>query len=538
MTPVSRRVARAAALLLAVLPAASTEAGDRQIPVRPLREAAPTRLPDPGIDTFLGVVAADSGDGLAVERVVPGSAARTAGLRRGDVLLSFAGRPLRESADLTAALRVHAPGARVTVGVRRNGADSEVRVRLRGRRRPDGIHRESAFRLGVVPLRFADDDAPVARGAALRRLLFERTGTEGAGASLADYYDAQSLGRLRVFGQVFEPVTLRLDRRHYAQQPLGAHGRSPFAEAAKQLEGREDARLLADHDGIAFLYEGAPEKRAGLALWPHRSTVEVGGRRLPYYVHAVGQPKSGAIGVHCHEFAHLLGLPDTYGVGHRTGCGDFCLMGIGHRGGPKTGERSPFSLCAWCRMRLAWLEPVSVDPRTLQRLRLEPVSSGRRETLLIPFTRDARAFLLLENRTRVGFDAELPSSGLLVWRLGCAPTRGQGRYGGYQDLVEAHGIDVFDASLVRTEEIAFPTDRAQSLTPDTTPALWSGVPGSFEVHLSDIRRTGDAIDVTIGPSRAAGQRPPRPISTSEPDADGVVVRRDPITGDEVRFRVR
>jgi hypothetical protein len=289
-------------------------------------------------------------------------------------------------------------------------------------------------------------------------------------------------------------------------------------------------------DGIAFLYGGDPETRPGFALWPHRSTVTAGGRRLPYYVHGIGEADASAIGVHCHEFGHLLGLPDVYGAGHVTGCGDFCLMAIGHRGGGASGARSPFSMCAWCRMRLGWIDPVLLDPRTPQRVRIDPVARERGGAVVVPLSPRTDEYLLLEVRRRAGFDAELPSAGLLVWHVGGTSTPGQGRYGNYVNLIAAHGIDCVDAALVRTGEIAFPTARAHDLTPDTSPAARTAAADGFAAYLTNIEAlAGGSVALTLGVARRVEQKLPTPPAESPPDADGFVVRTDPITGRSVKL---
>ena len=189
-------------------------------------------------------------------------------------------------------------------------------------------------------------------------------------------------------------------------------------------------------------------------------------------------------------------------------------------------------------MRLGWLPTVIVDPAVPQRLRL-PRSVGRDGgALVVPLDDGCREYLLLEARARAGFDRELPSAGLLVWRVGGAATPGQGAYGAEVDLVEAHGIDTFDASFVRTDEIAFPTVRARDLTPDTVPSSSSLRPGGLQVHLTDVRRHADgSVSVTIGVPRTVVQRPPEPLPVERPAADGTVTRIDPITGETVRFEV-
>jgi hypothetical protein len=165
------------------------------------------------------------------------------------------------------------------------------------------------------------------------------------------------------------------------------------------------------------------------------------------------------------------------------------------------------------------MDPAIVDPRVAQRIRLRPAQSGPDQCVLVPLDARCDEYVVLENRVRRGADAELPSEGLLVWHAGGTPTPGQSVYGQPVDLVEAHGIDTFEASLVRTDEIAFPTPR-------------------FALHLTDIVRDADgSVAFTIGVPRRVRQDPPAAWAADPPDAGGWVVRTDPVTGEEARFYV-
>jgi S1-C subfamily serine protease len=87
---------------------------------------------------FLGVsarTAADEanpqvGTGAQVVQVEPGSGADEAGLDVGDVVTAVGDRPVTTSAELTAAVRSHAPGDQVTLTVRRGDNTSTVEVTL------------------------------------------------------------------------------------------------------------------------------------------------------------------------------------------------------------------------------------------------------------------------------------------------------------------------------------------------------------------------------------------------------------------------
>ncbi|MCE9634711.1 MAG: M6 family metalloprotease domain-containing protein [Planctomycetes bacterium] len=516
----------------------SAKGAPQRLAVRETSRAARSAIAGPDLVAWLGVVVESSISGVRVLRVVPGSPADDAGLRGGDMLQRVGNVDLATGDDLDQALEVFRPGDGVTIAATRGGKTIAPTARLAARRPPDSIFRGSVFKLAAVPIRFADDTAPAADPETVRRLLFEHTGRAERGASVADYYTAQSLGRLSVEGDVLEAVQLPHTRSSYAALPMGAMAGSAFQEASDLLRTRLGDARLADFDGIAFLYGGAPETRSGFALWPHRSTVTAGARRIPYYVQASAGAEGRSIGIHCHEFGHLIGLSDAYGSGHRTGSGDFCAMAIGHRGGLQQGADRPFSLCAQCKMQLGWLEPVIVDPRVEQRIRLRPAASGLDQALLLPLDARCEEYVLLETRVRRAFDAELPSEGLLVWHIGGARPPGQAVYEQPVDLIEAHGVDTFDAALVRTDDIAFPSARCRDITPETTPGVTPSTPRSFRLDLTDIVREADgSVVLTIGVAKRVRQDPPAPYALDPPDAEGYVARRDPITGEESRFYV-
>jgi acetylornithine deacetylase/succinyl-diaminopimelate desuccinylase-like protein len=84
---------------------------------------------------FLGVGSDGQGeaDGLRLTRVVPDSAAARAGLREGDVLVRFDGRPVSGFEDLTAALRARQRGDEVRILYLRDGLEHDTVATLDAR---------------------------------------------------------------------------------------------------------------------------------------------------------------------------------------------------------------------------------------------------------------------------------------------------------------------------------------------------------------------------------------------------------------------
>lgn len=84
---------------------------------------------------FIGILVADPDDraGLIIESTTEDGAARAAGLKAGDVLISLDGKKVSSSNELRVALLAYKPGDTVRTVVDRNGAEREVDVELTGR---------------------------------------------------------------------------------------------------------------------------------------------------------------------------------------------------------------------------------------------------------------------------------------------------------------------------------------------------------------------------------------------------------------------
>ncbi len=169
-------------------------------------------------------------------------------------------------------------------------------------------------------------------------------------------------------------------------------------------------------------------------------------------------PQSGTIGVFCHEFGHVLGLPDLYDIDYSSqGIGEWGLMAGGgwpNRPGDPPGS-CPIHMCGWSKMMLGWVEVVNID-RPMENVGISPViEDGVIHRVWTDGEDDSQEYFLLENRQPIGFDEgllrrqvafDLPSpEGLLVTHIDMI------RFGqGNQDNAdEEHRlVDVEEASPV------------------------------------------------------------------------------------------
>ena len=123
----------------------------------------------------------------------------------------------------------------------------------------------------------------------------------------------------------------------------------------------------------------------------------------------------------CHETAHLLGLPDLYPKAAYTqgdvGCWD--LMGAGT---PSQDFDGPPQLSAWSRIRLGWINSsliktvnVSDTQEVIELYDLE-TAPNELQTKAIKVAITSDIYYLVELRTQILFDKNLPSSGILIYR--------------------------------------------------------------------------------------------------------------------------
>lgn len=115
-------------------------------------------------------------------------------------------------------------------------------------------------------------------------------------------------------------------------------------------------------------------------------------------------------GVDCHEFGHLLGLPDLYDYsGNSSGVGDFSLMGSGSWADI---ANTPVHLDAWSKYFMGWSDTIE-DPVgivTTETAQLNPINYKYT-------TSDPLEYFMVENRQTIMFDSYLPAYGLLMWHI-------------------------------------------------------------------------------------------------------------------------
>jgi immune inhibitor A len=132
-------------------------------------------------------------------------------------------------------------------------------------------------------------------------------------------------------------------------------------------------------------------------------------------------PGDMTIGVYSHELCHGFGLPDLYDTDYSSnGIGDWGIMSFGSWNGPGGRGGSPANPCAWSRIEMGFASPTVVTSNVTGQA-IGAVETGG-AIFRLPSSGPNSEYFLVENRRRIGYDAYLPSEGLLIWHIDEAKT--------------------------------------------------------------------------------------------------------------------
>lgn len=262
---------------------------------------------------------------------------------------------------------------------------------------------------------------------------------ESKGSAWKYFYDSSN-GQYDPQFDVVGPVTVSQNMAYYGGN-IGGGDKNPEAmivEACKLVNDSVDFSLYDnDNDGIAdfvyVIYAGYGEADGGAAntIWPHQyfifQTLKLDNTKI--YRYACSNEMDNytkhhtGIGTFCHEFSHVLGLPDLY---ETTGYGDHKTMGewsILDYGPYNNDGNTPPAYSAYERFFMGWLTPrLITEPENITLAELNEsqeallISSSDQHNL-IGNDPDPTTFYLLENRQQTGWDEYLPGHGLMLTKI-------------------------------------------------------------------------------------------------------------------------
>lgn len=272
----------------------------------------------------------------------------------------------------------------------------------------------------------------------------------GGTGSANDYFVAASDSIYQPVFDVYGPYEADFNMAHYGAES-GTNNDTDVPALIKEAcqkadaDGVNFANYDFDNNGtvdlvfVVFAGNNQAEGGGPSTIWPHRfglygsNTIILDGKTVVDYACTSEMRGRGStmcgIGTFCHEFSHLMGLPDFYDTdyNHETlGSWDIMCTGSYNNNGC-----TPPTFSAIERFYSGYMnEPDLVRLDTAGIYTLEPIETSNKAYLLSSradgfhnmscVNPSPNEFFMLENRQRVGWDAPfgaLPNTGLLITRV-------------------------------------------------------------------------------------------------------------------------
>ncbi len=337
--------------------------------------------------------------------------------------------------------------------------------------------------------------------------------------SVRDYYFDNSMGQFDPDFDIVGPVNL-----DYSCYEGNDKAREIFKAALDAVDDQVDfSQYDADNDGeidmVFFMVAGYSSSYSGNNsgyLWPHMSYLIdwwsgwppqpyiYDGKRMGTYASSCeiygwesqGTTMPNAIGTICHEFGHVLGLPDLYDTDYSDSGGqsyhpdewDVMAGGSHYNYG-----RTPVGYSLWERWELGFTDtPPELSPGNYTMSALNVSNTGFKMQ-----SPNENEFFLFENRQPNKWDSALPGHGLVITRVdysneqvwwnnevNCNPAHN------YYELIRSSGVG--------GGEVPFPGSRNVTyISSSSNPELVTWAGEACEFALSNISEDNKIISFKV-----------------------------------------
>jgi immune inhibitor A len=381
------------------------------------------------------------------------------------------------------------------------------------------------LRVKVLLVDFKDKKGKLP-AAHFEKMLFSK-GAHRTG-SMTDFYTEVSLGKVQVIGSVHGWLRMPNPYSFYVGEGSGTSKNYPnnsqrMAEDAVKAALKQGVKFEASLDklgqniitALIIIHAGRGgediknEKQAAKEMWSHKWRM-----KRPVKVNEALQasgyltvPQNCLMGVCAHEFGHLVfGWEDFYDPNYGDdkkdkdkwdGTGKWDLMA----GGSWNNEgKTPAHPACLHKSEHGWVEVQTITET--KRITLKPFTSTSAKVFKVMSPKYKKTqYLMLENRTKKGFDRHLPGQGLLVWRVDESESAHQETPEFPQlQLVQADGKHNLEDPVDDNEGDAgdpFPGKTRQTKLDDQGEITTSFGKKKSGVFLSDIKRNTTTGTITL-----------------------------------------
>ncbi len=257
--------------------------------------------------------------------------------------------------------------------------------------------------------------------------------------SMTDYYLENSYGNFLIQGDVYGWYRMPLTYAQYTGGGSGMQNAIPNAQDLVQHAidiadpdvdfSQYDFNNDGTHDGIILIHSGPGAEITGSTgdIWSHKwdlrnPSIKDGVQISAYNINPEeygvgGGAELSPIGVFCHEYGHFLGLPDLYDTNQNNtsseGLGRWSLMASGNYNG---NSKIPAHFDPWSKSQIGFLNLIDVTGN-LYNVSIPQVETSPTAYKLSNSITGPNEYFIVENRQKVGFDSNLPGSGLLIYHI-------------------------------------------------------------------------------------------------------------------------
>lgn len=321
----------------------------------------------------------------------------------------------------------------------------KARVQARRVQQETGTDRLLAPRGAVILVSYADKAFSQTNADMTAWAMGDEYTYNGATGSIRRYFLDQSWGQYDMQIDVIGPVTVSKNASYYGANDSRGGDKHPdelVVEACRLAAnaGADFSQYDSNNDGevdwVVILYAGKGEADGGAAntIWPHQYDLsytnmefELHGKTVNHYcclneIDGISGKRCG-IGTFCHEFSHVMGLPDFYATNESTHhtLSDWDLMDYG----PYNNDgNTPPCYSAYERWFMGWINPLLINDASCSVI-LPPLSDCRSacymnaqgKAITNILNPEPATFYIFENRQQEGWDYYLPSAGLLITKI-------------------------------------------------------------------------------------------------------------------------
>lgn len=254
--------------------------------------------------------------------------------------------------------------------------------------------------------------------------------------SIKSYFTKQSSGKFIPTFDIVGPVNLPHEMGYYGYEEKAAELMIDACSIADENTDVDFSKYDYNNDGyvdfVFVIYAGYGQAQGGNeeTVWPQAVDLTYESWNM-YDGLYLGQAACSCelrgyegttidgIGTFCHEFSHILGLPDIYDTAY-SGMQGMLTWDVMCNGLYNDDSKTPAGYTAMDKYTIGWLDPVVLSEPTKD-LTLNPLSESNEAYFIVSGT-DNNEYFTLENRQQTGWDKGIKGHGLIISQIHYNPS--------------------------------------------------------------------------------------------------------------------